>query len=504
MNRMLSATLFLILAGCMSMAHRSSEVGADAWAPIDDEIYAWTRDRGFVDPVRFPLSTFAIDVDTASYSNVRRHLQQRRRLPPPEAVRIEELINAFDYSDPPPTDGAPLAVHATVGSAPWMTLHRLVRVAIVGTPIVATMRPDANLVFLVDVSGSMSDDDKLPLVQRSLHLLLDQLEARDRVAIITYAASAKVVLASTPVSHRGTIQRAIDDLHADGATNGSAGIELAYEEARSAFIFGGVNRVILASDGDFNQGSTEKSELERLIRAKARSGIFLSVLGFGQGNLNDSNLETLADRGNGHYAYVDSLAEARRVLATQLERTLLVVAKNVKVQVEFNPSRVAAYRLIGYENRRLHEADFANDAADGGELGAGATTVALYEILPRGAGHARPGVEGYRYRQTLPQEPQRGSESEEMLVVKVRYQDPFDGRNLRIELPVMDRKLGYEQMNEDFRFTAAVAAFGMLLRNSPDAGGSSWPLVEKLAPANRSEQRSEFRGLVRAARRLSR
>ncbi len=504
MNRTLTAILYLTLAGCMSMPYQRADVGSDASAPIGDEVYAWTGDRGFVDPEQFPLSTFAIDVDTASYSNVRRYLQQRRRMPPPQAVRIEELINAFDYGDPQPTGDAPLAVHAEVASAPWTTLHRLVRIAIVGKHVHAAMRPDANLVFLVDISGSMSDDDKLPLVRRSLHLLLDQLEARDRVAIVTYAAGAKVALASTPVSHRGTIERAIDALRPGGATNGSAGIELAYEEARSAFMPGGANRVILATDGDFNRGRTTTGELEQLIRGKARSGVFLTVLGFGQGNLNDSNLETLADRGNGHYAYVDSLAEARRVLAMQLERTLVVVAKEVKVQVEFNPSRVAAYRLIGYENRRLREAEFANDAADGGELGAGTTTVALYEILPRGAGHARPGVEGFRYRDAQPQERQRGSESEELLVVKVRYQDPAGHRSQRIELPVVDRQLGYEQMDDDFRFTAAVAAFGMLLRNSAYAGGSSWPLVEQLAPANRSEKRSEFRSLVRAARRLSR
>ena len=505
MNLVLRVLILIALAGCGSIAKKSmgeSDLGSPQ--AYGDEVYAYSMARGLVDPERFPLSTFAIDVDTASYSNVRRYLQQRRQPPPPAAVRVEELINAFDYGDPQPVGGAPLAVHAEVGSAPWTPLHRLVRIAIVGKQVGPMMRPDANLVFLVDVSGSMRDDDKLPLVRRSLQLLLDQLEARDRVAIVTYASDARLALPSTPVSHRRTIERAIDSLRASGATNGSAGIEMAYEEARNAFVPGGANRVILATDGDFNRGRTTSSELERLIRSKARSGVFLSVLGFGQGNLNDSNLETLANRGNGHYAYVDSLGEARRVLALQLERTLVVVAKDVKVQVEFNPSRVAAYRLIGYENRRLQESEFANDAADGGELGAGTTMVALYEILPRGAGHARPGVEAFRYRGEEPADPRRGSQSDELLVVKVRYQDPAGHRSERIELPVVDRQLGYEQMDDDFRFTAAVAAFGMLLRNSAHAGGSTWPMVEQLAGPARGDQRAEFRSLVRAARRLSR
>ncbi|MHC4955956.1 MAG: vWA domain-containing protein, partial [Planctomycetota bacterium] len=415
------------------------------------------------------------------------------------------LINAFDYSDPRPAAGEALAVRVEAASAPWTPLHRLVRIAITGKEVPRRARPDANLVFLIDVSGSMRDDDKLPLVKRALSLLLDQLEPRDNVAIVTYTSRARVALPPTRVSRRAEIERAIDSLRASGWTNGSAGLDLAYECARGGYIPGGVNRVILATDGDFNRGRTSRHELQRQIEEKARSGVFLTALGLGQGNLNDANLEALADHGNGHYAYLDSLDEARRVLAMQLESTLVAVAKETKVQVEFNPARVAAYRLIGYENRRLSAHEFANDAADGGELGAGRTVVALYEIVPRGRGHSQPGVEAYRYRaeEVKPEQPVRGADSPELLNVKVRYQDPAGHRSRRVEVPLVDRNLSYDEMSSDFRFCASVATFGMMLRQSPNRGGSTWRLVEELAGDDRDPQRMEFRALVRTARNLA-
>ena len=474
-------------------------------AAYDDEVYAWVGESGFADPERTPLSTFAIDVDTASYSNVRRYLQQRRQLPPHNAVRIEELINAFDYSDPQPQGGDAVGVTVQAASAPWTPLHRLVRVAITGKSVQRSARPDANLVFLIDTSGSMKDADKLPLVKRSLLLLLDQLEARDRVAIVTYARGANTLLASTPLTRRRTIEDAIDGLRARGATNGAAGLERAYECATDAFVPNGVNRVILCTDGDFNTGRTQRHELDHLIQKRAKSGVYLSVLGLGQGNLNDANLELLADRGNGHYAYIDSLDEARRVLSQQLEANLVPVAEGVKVQVEFNPSKVAAYRLIGYENRRISDDEFANDGAMGGVLGGGRTVVALYEIIPHGYGHARPGVESYKYRgENESEEPRRGADSAELLTVKLRYQEPGGGRSRRIEVPLVDGGRSCDEASEDFRFSAAVAAFGMVLRDSPSRGSASYRLANELAGASRGEQRSEFRSLVRAAQRYAR
>jgi len=499
--------VLLLLTACTSYASKDAASGAPRYStrPHDNEVYAWTYESGFVDPEQAPLSTFAIDVDTASYANVRRYLQQRRQLPPAGAVRIEELLNAFEYNDPAPAGGAAVGVQVDAASAPWTPLHRLVRIAITGKSMQRSMRPDANLVFLIDTSGSMKDTDKLPLVKRSLFLLLDQLEARDRVAIVTYARGANTVLPSTSLTQRSRIEDAIDSLKARGSTNGSAGLESAYERAAEGFIESGVNRVILCTDGDFNRGRTSRHELQSLIQKRAKSGVYLSVLGLGQGNLNDANLELLADHGNGHYAYIDSLDEARRVLSQQLEANLVTVAEGVKAQVEFNPSKVAAYRLIGYENRRIADNEFANDNAMGGVLGGGRTVVALYEIIPHGYGHARPGVESYKYRGTQEADaPRRGADSAELLTVKVRYQKPGGGQSTRIEVSLVDGGRSYEEASEDFRFTAAVAAFGMVLRESPHRGGASYGLVQELAGGTRGEERSEFRSLVRAAERFAR
>jgi len=469
----------LLLAACTYTAMPRS----GSRAPIGREIFSWHAPSGFVDAESRPLSTFAIEVDTASYGHVRRYLG-KRRLPPVSAVRVEELINAFDYGDPRPA-GEAVALHTDLADAPWTPMHRLLRIAITGREVPRAIRPDANLVFLLDVSGSMQDRDKLPLVRNAMLALLDELEARDTVSIVTYRTDARLVLEPTSVARRRDIEDAIRGLHASGWTNGGAGIELAYDVAERAFLESGVNRVVLATDGDFNRGRTTAWELENLIRSRARSGVYLTCLGVGEGNLNDTNLETLANNGNGHYAYVGSLADARRVLSHQLERTLVTVARDVKVQVEFNPARVTAWRLIGYENRALSDRDFANAAADGGELGAGQATVALYEVVPKEL--PSPGVEPLRYggREAV--------EGGELCVVKVRYHDRGDER--RLEKPVADRPAPAPPA---FRFTAGVAAFGMLLRNDPHRGAATYALVEKLIGGHDPELRS----LVRTASRL--
>jgi Ca-activated chloride channel family protein len=468
----------------MSMPREAYE---SASQPIDRENFDWSCPAGYVDAEQQPLSTFAIDVDTASYAHVRRYLEQRR-LPPSNAIRIEEMINAFDYDDPRPRGEEPVALHVDVATAPWAPMHRLVRVAITGKEVKRTMRPDANLVFLLDVSGSMEDDNKLPLVKEAMLTLLDELEPRDSVAIVTYRSGARVALQPTRVTRRRMIERAISKLHATGSTNGSAGIDCAYDVAEEAFLEGGVNRVILATDGDFNRGKTDAWSLKQLIRKKARGGVYLTCLGVGQGNFNDANLETLADSGNGHYAYLRSVADARRVLSQQLEQTLIAVARDVKVQVEFNAELVSAYRLLGYENRRIDARDFANDTADGGELGAGQSTVALYEVVP--ADLPEPGVEPLRYGEAKP-----AVGSAELLTVKVRYQDPEGGRSRKIERHVPDQP---GELSADFRFTAGIAAFGMLLRDDQHRGACTFPMVEELV----GRRDSELRSLIRTASRL--
>ncbi|MHC4939896.1 MAG: vWA domain-containing protein [Planctomycetota bacterium] len=476
----------LLLSACMATAPRSTGEARDHPTPIGREHYDWNCPQGYVRTEQQPLSTFAIDVDTASYSHVRRYLEQRR-MPPPNAVRIEEMINAFEYDDPRPRE-EPVALHVAVGAAPWAPMHRLVRVAITGKEVPPRERPDANLVFLLDVSGSMEDDDKLPLVKDAMLTLLDELEPRDTVAIVTYRSGARIALPPTSVRQRRTIERAISKLQASGWTNGSAGIDCAYEVAEDALLENGVNRVILATDGDFNRGTTQAWSLERLIRKKARSGVYLTCLGVGQGNLNDANLEALADHGNGHYAYLRSRADARRVLSQQLEQTLVAVARDVKVQVEFNPARVRSYRLIGYENRMIAARDFANEIADGGELGAGQSTVALYEVVPIELSQA--GVEPLRYGEAAPE-----GGSDELLTVKVRYHDPESDRSTRLVRPIADRPA---ELSADFRFTAGVAAFGMLLRDDPHRGACTYELVESLT----GRRDGELRSLVRTASRL--
>jgi Ca-activated chloride channel family protein len=464
--------------------------------PHNTEDYRHFNDNRFLTVGANPLSTFAIDVDAASYANVRRFLTQGQ-LPPSDAVRVEELINYFPYEYPDPTGEHPFSITTAQMPAPWARDHRLVLVGIQGRRIEAEQLPSSNLVFLLDVSGSMSSPDKLPLVKRAFRLLVEQLRPQDRVAIVVYAGAAGLALPSTPGSDRATILAALDRLEAGGSTAGGAGIKLAYDVARDHRMPHGNNRVILATDGDFNVGVSSEGELVRLVEDRKREGTFLTVLGFGTGNLKDSRMEALADKGNGHYAYVDDILEARKVFVHELGGTLLTIAKDVKVQVEFNPAQVAEYRLVGYENRLLAAEDFNDDAKDGGELGAGHAVTAIYEIVP--AGRSTGGsVDELRYQS---RDAARGERNDELLTVKLRYQPPSGGASRLVSRTV---RTGERAAPESLGFAAAVAEFGMLLRNSDYKGTATWDQVLTLARAGMGRDpggyRAEFVRLVEVAR----
>ena len=439
--------------------------------PFHTEAYDHVDENGVRRVANDPLSTFSFDVDTASYANVRRFLTQGT-LPPAGAVRVEELINYFRFDYPQPAAGAPFSVTTELAECPWNPKHRLALVGIQGRRIADEELAPRNLVFLIDVSGSMAPPDKLPLVRSAMRMLVDILAPHDRVAIIVYAGASGLVLPSTPGDHKEVIHRAIAHLESGGSTNGAAGIKLAYEVARKHFIRNGINRVVLATDGDFNVGVTSQDELVRLIEQERASGVFLSVLGVGTGNLKDSTMEKLADKGNGNYAYLDSLHEARKVLVREAGATLATIAKDVKIQVEFNPKAVSAYRLIGYENRVLRNEDFNDDKKDAGEIGAGHSVTALYEIIPAGAEVDAPSVDPLRYQQRPT--PTRTADASELATVKVRYKAP-DGdvgdvsrlvtRVVRATPRAMSRNLG---------FASAVAEFGMLLTDSEHRGRASF------------------------------
>ena len=461
--------------------------------PFNTEAYDYVADNDFLAAAQNPLSTFSVDVDTASYSNVRRFLLGGRR-PPRDAVRIEELVNYFtyDYAAPRAADPAPFAASLEVAAAPWAPTHRLVRIGLKGRELSTADRPAANLVFLVDVSGSMDEPNKLPLVKESLRMLVEKLKPEDHVAIVVYAGSSGLALPSTLASHRQEILDAIDRLRAGGSTNGAMGIQLAYDVAKANFIAGGVNRVILSTDGDFNMGVTDRGDLVRLIEEKAKSGVFLTALGFGMGNYKDATLEQLADKGNGAYAYIDSPREARKVLAEQVNGTLAVIAKDVKVQVEFNPAKVQAYRLIGYENRLLKKEDFNNDKIDAGDIGAGHTVTALYEVVPAGVEwKPESSVDPLKYQRPVGS-PVAGDESRstalpttnELLTVKLRYKAPDGDASKLLEFPLTDQGAAFADASGDFKFAAAVAGFGMVLRDSPHKGAAT--LAEVLHWAERA------------------
>ncbi len=462
------------------------------------EAYARITDNGFRSVFEEPLSTFSADVDTASYANVRRFLQGGA-LPPADAVRIEELVNYFRYDgDPEPPSGQPFGVSTEVGACPWRVGHLLLRVGLRAQRIANADVPPRNLVFLIDVSGSMMPANKLPLLKSAMALLVTTLREQDRVALVVYAGAAGLALPSTSGAEKARILAALESLSAGGSTAGGAGIKLAYQVAQEARIDGGVNRVILATDGDFNVGVSSPGELVRMIEEKRRTGVSLTVLGFGMGNLKDATLEQLADKGDGNYAYVDSLAEARKVLVDEAGGTLVTVARDVKLQVEFNPAAVAGYRLVGYENRLLAKEDFNDDTKDAGDIGSGHTVTALYELVPAGVKVGAAAVDPLRYQQ--PRTAASAATSGELATVKVRFKDPgaTDSRLASVAVRTRDAAL-----STDFRFAAAVAEFGMLLRGSEHRGDARWAHVADVARAtvgvDRGGYRREFVSLVERA-----
>jgi len=463
------------------------------------EAYDRIEDNAFHRPADRPLSTFSIDVDTASYANVRRFLTGGQ-IPPADAVRIEELINYFAFDYPQPQKNEPFSMTTEVAACPWNTGHRVALVGLHTRAIDAAATPPRNLVFLIDVSGSMMPPDKLPLVKTALRMLADTLTARDRIAIVVYAGASGLVLPATEGDRKERIHRAIEDLGAGGSTNGAAGIQLAYDTAAAHFVKGGINRVILATDGDFNVGVTSQGELIRLIEQERERGIFLSVLGVGTGNLKDSTMEKLADKGNGNYAYLDSLHEARRVLIAQAGATLVTMAKDVKIQIEFNPATVGAYRLIGYENRILQKEDFNNDKKDAGEMGAGQAVTALYEIVPAGIAIDVPPVDPLKYQQSQA----AARNTDELMTVKIRYKEP-DGDSSRLMTTLVRNRT--VMPTPRLGFASAVAEFGMLLRGSEHKGSATWQNAVDLARRYRGDDpdgyRAEFVRLVELASALS-
>ncbi len=473
---------------------------ASARDAFNTEAYDHIVDNAWKDVGHAPLSTFSIDVDTASYANVRRFLMGGA-LPPNDAVRIEEFVNYFSYDYPAPADSAPFAVTTAIGDAPWNPRHRLALIGLQARRMDAGQVPLRNLVFLVDVSGSMAMPNKLSLVKVSLAMLARNLTERDRIAIVVYAGAAGVVLPSTSGGDTSTVLSALARLEAGGSTNGAQGIQLAYNVARQHFVAGGVNRVVLASDGDFNVGVTSTGDLTRLIEQQRQSGIHLSVLGFGMGNLKDATMETLADAGDGNYAYIDSLNEAQKVLVEEAGGTLVTVAKDVKLQIEFNPRAVAAYRLIGYENRLLQDRDFNDDAKDAGDMGAGHSVTALYELIPAGEKVEGPGIDPLKYqRPTVPSDAARAGET---MTVKVRYKQPESTVSTLTSVSVATARATTPALE----FASAVAEFGMLLRDSEFKGASSYAEVRRRAARSRGEDRfghrAEFLRLVAAAEALT-
>ena len=467
---------------------------------FNTEAYDNINENGFKKASDDPLSTFSIDVDAASYSNVRRFLNEGK-LPPAGAVRVEEMINYFRYNYDLPNGKDPFSVNTEIAACPWNQKHQLALIGLQGKKIPVENLPSSNFVFLIDVSGSMFDEKKLPLVKASLKLLVDQLREQDRVAIVVYAGAAGLVLPSTDGSNKTKIKDAIEQLSAGGSTAGGQGIKLAYKVAKENFAKEGNNRVILCTDGDFNIGASSDDEMERLIEEERKSGVFLTVLGYGMGNYKDSKMQKLADKGNGNHAYIDGLNEAKKVLVNEFSGTMFTIAKDVKLQIEFNPAKVAGYRLIGYENRILNKEDFNNDKKDAGELGSGHTVTALYEIVPAGvATEFLKEVDDLKYQKSKKAKTQDGSE---IMNIKLRYKDAGSEVSKLIEHPVMDKRVEIENTSDNFRFAAAVAQFGMLLRNSEFKQASSYKSILVLADNAKGKDeegyRKEFIKLVKKA-----
>ncbi|MCA9215375.1 MAG: von Willebrand factor type A domain-containing protein [Planctomycetales bacterium] len=473
--------------------------GGDKFEPIVE--------NAFLEVKSAPLSTFSIDVDTASYSKTRQFLMEANSLPRPDAVRIEELLNYFKYDYEEPETDDPFWANTEVAACPWQLKHRLVRIGLQGKTFPKEARPPTNLVFLLDVSGSMDEPNKLPLLRRSMKMLTEQLGENDRVAITVYAGAAGLVLDSTTADKQDEILGSLERLHAGGSTNGGDGIHLAYQTALDNFIKGGVNRVILCTDGDFNVGTTGTDELVRLAEEKAKTGVFLSVFGFGMGNHNDSMLEQISNKGNGNYGFIDNAREAKKSFVEQMTGTLVTIAKDVKIQVEFNPQAVSAYRLIGYENRMLAARDFNDDTKDAGEIGAGHTVTALYEVVPAGVSDTTeiPAVDDLKYQKKLV--PSEDASSGELLTLKLRYKQPDGDTSKLLTFPVNDSDASYAQSSKDYRFAASVASFGMLLRDSKYKGNATFDSVLELAAEGSRDSddpyRAEFIEMVKKAKSIA-
>ena len=452
------------VGSCVTVKGNSLQRRADYYSNTEE--YNSFSQNQFRKALDAPLSTFSIDVDVASYSNMRRFINNGQ-MPPADAIRTEELLNYFTYDYPAPQGKDPVSITTEVSSAPWNQQHRLVHIGIKAKEIAMENLPASNLVFLIDVSGSMSDQNKLPLLKSSLKMLVQKLRPQDRVAIVTYANHTKELLPSTSCEDKQKIISVIESLYASGGTAGGDGIQRAYRVAEASFIKNGNNRIILATDGDFNIGLSSPQELEKLIETKRSSGIYLTVLGFGMGNYKDNRVQTLAEKGNGNHAYIDNLTEAKKVLVSEFGGTLFTVAKDVKIQVEFNPAKVQAYRLIGYESRLLEDKDFNDDTKDAGEMGAGHSVTALYEVIPVGVKSNLLGdIDPLKYQKTEKKEKKSLTDSPELLTLKLRYKQPDSDKSSKMEVAVIDKNTSLNNVSENFRFSAAVAGFGMLLQDS--------------------------------------
>jgi Ca-activated chloride channel family protein len=473
---------------------------------FNTEGYDFITENRFLKVNDNPLSTFSIDVDAASYSNVRRFLNQGQ-LPPAGAVRIEEMINYFSYDYPQPGNEQPFSINTEISDAPWNKDHKLVLIGLQGKKIATENLPASNLVFLIDVSGSMQGPSRLPLVKSSMKMLVDQLREQDKVAMVVYAGAAGLVLPPTSGFEKNKIKEAIGKLDAGGSTAGGAGIKLAYKTAKEFFVKGGNNRVILCTDGDFNVGVSSDDEMERLIEEERKSGVFLTVLGYGMGNYKDSKLQKLADKGNGNHAYIDEISEAKKILVSEFGGTLFTIAKDVKLQVEFNPAKVKGYRLLGYENRMLAKEDFNNDKKDAGELGSGHTVTALYEVIPAGVEtELLDDVDKLKYQKEVTPL-SKSKHTDEIMTVKFRYKAPDGDVSKLIEHPIKDNRVAIAKTSDNFRFAAAVAELGMLLRNSEFRADASYDNVLKTARKAKGTDtegyRAEFIKLAEGAQQLA-
>ncbi|QKJ32435.1 von Willebrand factor type A domain-containing protein [Mucilaginibacter mali] len=485
---------------------KTSVLNITTRADVANESYGKFIENKYQNPLDNPLSTFSVDVDAASYSNIRRFINGGQ-LPPKDAVRIEEMINYFKYQLPEPKGDEPVAIATELAAAPWNPKHRLLRIGLQARTIKADKLPASNLVFLIDVSGSMNEPNKLPLVKQSMKMLVDQLRRQDKVAIVVYAGNAGLVLPATSGDEKETINDAIDNLSAGGSTAGGEGIKLAYKIARENFRKGGNNRIVMATDGDFNVGASSDESMEQLITKERDSGVDLSIMGFGMGNYKDSKMETLADKGNGNYAYIDNLTEAHKALVSEFGGTMFTVAKDVKLQIEFNPAKVQAYRLIGYENRLLAKEDFNNDKKDAGDMGSGHAVTAFYEIIPAGVKDDYSGsVDPLKYQKV--EKPAVASASDEMATIKFRYKQPQGSVSKLSQATVMDTPKEFDNLSADYRFAAAVAEAGMLLRESDYKANATFDQAIKIAKAAKGNDeegyRSEFVRLMQSARSMNR